>query len=358
MKKRLLTVFGLFLLAAAQASHAAIDECVNANPASVDDVQRCISRLPEVASAQGAPNAYANGCQSAKYSIANAKGNRGQTAHNEIPSCTVIGDALHRLNGKYPVWYPCVDYDGTQQKLNKCLPAFFPSVYYYHQKKEVQCQQLRGTMVQALPSITDVPQGARAALSCEMINQALIANGWMMTASDCLNYRPDDPAHIERCLHHSVSHMRNSGQAKPDCEGGRRLYQQQLQTANSTQPGSYVVPSCAMMDPVIARIYAGESQPTAAATPAPQSVPAPQPTPSQPAAQPPAVATSMPAPIPNNLPAPAAVPAADPYAQQQPAAQPAAAQPQAKQSEKIQKVNEGLDTARQVMDIFKGFGKQ
>ena len=339
MKNRLLSLLGFCLIVFVPVSHAAIDECVKMDIQNTDSVLQCISRIPEVTAAQGQANSAPTGCQFAKMYIAQAQGNRYGTSQSAPPSCQIIGDALIKQNGKPPVWYVCVDYDGSQQKLNKCIPAFFPAqnAYYHNQQREVPCNQLRATMIQSLPAVTDNLQGAKASLSCDMINQALIANSWTMASSECLSYTPNDAGHVERCLYRTLTNQKDSGQNKPDCQTARESYRQLLMVANLASPGNYVEPSCAMLEPVIARIYSGAAQAPVAAT---QQVPSAQLT--QPASQ-------------QNSP--------QQFAQPQYNPQPSEQSKTAKVAEKMQKVNQGMETvnaaketAKEVMGIFKGLG--
>lgn len=347
MKNIQFILISLVLLAHAQIGHATTDECVKANPNKVDDVQRCISRIPNMTSAQGGVVSNPNGCYSAKNYIAQAQGNRYNATHANMPSCRVIGDAIARLNGNHPTWYACVDYDGSQKKLNKCVTGYFPLVRY-NNNREANCQQLRQQMVSTIPNITDSPKGAKAPLTCEMLHTALQANGWNMTASECLGYKPDSAGHMERCLYNTLTNYRYNGHQKPTCDAGRQLYEQLVQTASASRPGNYVVPTCATMDNVISRIYTGKvSAPDIASAPASTSRPD---------------ASDV-----NELPAPAAIPAAsersytpatqsnyeDSYQSERERRR---AEKERKAQEKLEKVNDKLDTARQVKELFKGFG--
>lgn len=360
MKNRLFAALGFSLLVLAPVSRAAvIDECVKMDIQNADSVLQCISRIPEVTAAQGQANSQANGCQTARVYIAQAQGNRYGSSQSAPPSCQVIGDALIKQNGKPPVWYACVDYDGSQQKLNKCIPAFFPAQYSYHhnQQREVQCNHLRSTMIQSLPAVTDNFQGAKAPLSCDMINQALIANGWTMASSECLGYVPNDAKHAERCLYRTLTNQKDSGQNKPDCQAAREQYRQLLLVANLASPGNYVEPSCAMLEPVIANIYNGTAQAPVAAAPSPTAQPQQYAQPAQ-TAQPQYQQQPQPQSQPQqqyNQPQynSQAQPAYNGYGQPSQPAQPTKAE---KVAEKMQQVGQGMETAKEVMNMFKGFG--
>lgn len=363
MKNRLIAALGFSLLVLAPVSRAAvIDECVKMDIQNADSVLQCISRIPEVTAAQGQANAQPNGCQSARAYIAQAQGNRYGTSQSAPPSCQVIGDALIKQNGKPPVWYVCVDYDGSQQKLNKCAPAFFPAQYsYYHnQQREVQCNVLRQSMLQSLPAVTDNLQGAKAPLSCDMINQALIANGWTMASSECLGYVPNDAGHAERCLYRTLTNQKDSGQNKPDCQAARETYRQLLLVANLASPGNYVEPSCAMLEPVIARIYNGSAQAPVAAAPTTQPAQQQYAQPAQAAPQQ-TQQYAQPAQTAPQQYAPPTQYNTNPNAYAQPG-QPKPSNAE-KVAEKMQRVNQGMETvnaaketAKEVMGIFKAFG--
>lgn len=54
MKNRISDLLvGTSLMFGSLLAHADIPECVNANPASVDDVHRCISRIPNMSMVLG-----------------------------------------------------------------------------------------------------------------------------------------------------------------------------------------------------------------------------------------------------------------------------------------------------------------
>lgn len=347
MKTMLAIIITAAISAISMTTFAVTDECVKANPNKVDDVQRCLSRISNITSAHGGVINNPNGCYTAKTYIAQEQGNRYNATHANMPSCRVIGDALARLNGNHPTWYACVDYDGSQKKLNKCVTGYFPLVRY-NNNREANCQQLRQQMVSTIPNITDSPKGAKAPLTCEMLHTALQANGWNMTASECLGYKPDSAGHMERCLYNTLTNYRYNGHQKPTCDAGRQLYEQLVQTASASRPGNYVVPTCATMDNVISRIYTGKaSAPDIASAPASTSRPE---------------ASDV-----NELPAPAAIPAAsersytpatqsnyeDSYQSERERRR---AEKERKAQEKLEKVNDKLDTARQVKELFKGFG--
>lgn len=348
MKKCLLTLLGLFLLGAMQASHAAIDECVNANPASVSDVQRCISKIPVVAAATGMAAQGAGGCSFAKLGIAEGQGHRDRNSPT-IPTCRVIGDALNALNGQLPDWYSCIDYDGSQQKLNKCLPVYLPK-HDANQHREATCNGIWWQVAPTINNSSDVLRGAKPPITCDMINQALQANGWKMIASECLHYKPDDERHLERCMSQAIADLRQRGQPKPNCDGGRRIHADLLRTANLENPKDYVVPPCSTMDSVITRIFdQGTAAPSTTQAQQPQNLP-PQ---IQREVPPTAGPASYPAPQRGHTQSTSAMqPGATPASQSTATQESRDQRRERKYNERMAEVQSGAETVNQVMGAF------
>ncbi len=284
-------IAGLLLLGTTGAFAADIPECVNANPNSVDDVQRCIARLPGIA--QYGPYHVGFSCQTLKIEIRNSQQSQPESSRR-IPACRTIGDALMKQNGRYPSWYACTGYDGSQAQLNQCTKAFIQNVSQQQQLLTAECSQLKNGLSMLVSGNSDRDFDIRRnPPGCEAIATALTANGVRMTAAECLGYRANDPRHIQQCMQPTLDSVRSRIVKLPTCDESRAIYQQLLVVGNGKAPDGYAIPACSMIDPIVANIL---GSPAVAGAPAPQgnspvqNMPAPSAIPSSPAS-----ATSYPA---------------------------------------------------------------
>lgn len=256
-------VAGLLLLGTSGVFAADIPECVNANPNSVDDVQRCISRIPGFS--QGYSQMVFN-CQALKAGIDGAQ--RDQPANaRRIPSCRVLGDALMRQNGSYPAWYACTGYDGSQAQLNQCTKAVIQLSSKDRQIIRAECQQVRMSLVTLIQGNNDAGYKLSSNQpSCESIAGALQANGVQMTAVECQGYRANDPRHIQQCMQPTLNSVRDRIVKMPTCDESRQIYLQLMVVGNGKTPDGYAAPACSMIEPVVSNIL---GSPAVASTPAP-----------------------------------------------------------------------------------------
>lgn len=223
-------IFVLSIFVASLSYADTIAECVNGDPNNVNDVQRCLSRIPSMTMKMQIS------CSVIKQTYLNAQENV-PSEQRKKPSCRTIGDAITNLNGKNPQWYGCIEYDGTQQKLNKCLGSLV------NDQREMDCGSVKIILGQGILSgLEDQTNKQELLPSCDMIAHALSANGSKMQNSECLGYIPGDANHMKQCLHA----LPRNALAQLDCEKARVLHQMQIQlvSANNELPDNYVIPVC------------------------------------------------------------------------------------------------------------------
>jgi hypothetical protein len=367
VNRTIIQLLSLLALTLSESTYAnKIEECVNANPNNVSDVRRCMSKMPK----RTMDFISVNSCLMAKKGIAESQGHRDMKS-NTVPSCRVISDALMAQNDKRPPWHDYIDYDGSQPQLNKAFAAAVdPSFYSLYKEIGLPCEW-GWVKAREFPDSSDVLQGNKVTLTCDMINQAFLANGWKMRAAECMHYKPDDEQYLETCMTDTLIRFRQQGKQMPSCDEGRNLYQELVQIGNAEKPKDYSEPPCSSMNSVIAKVYTNAAIAPTPTAQAPVPVQQPQHAPVQPQPETrrvvaePVVAT--PAPTPITQPAPQQI-----HTPPTPAPQPAAVthQPSTPQEtseqrrerkaeekmEKMEKVQSGLNTVNQVMGLFGGAG--
>lgn len=257
-------VAGLLLLGTSGVFAADIPECVNANPNSVDDVQRCISRLPGIGQQYSQLMGY--NCQALKADISRAQREQPENARR-IPSCRLLGDALMRQNGNYPAWHACTGYDGSQAQINQCTKAVIQLASKDRQIIRAECLQVRMGIVNLVQGNSDLNFNIVSNQpSCESIASALRANGVQMTAVECQGYRANDPRHIQQCMQPTLNSVRDRLVKMPTCDESRQIYLQLMVVGNGKTPEGFATPACSMIEPVVSNIL---GSPAVASTPAP-----------------------------------------------------------------------------------------
>lgn len=274
---------------AANLAFADIPECVNANHNNPADVQRCMSRIPNINIFLANPFP----CRGIQMQISSER--RGlEKEKRTLPTCKTIGDALAIMNGKRPAWYECTGYDGSQAQLNHCFGSLVSQAKTQNVKKEDTCMAFTFAMTSALDAVNDKDfKFAKNPITCEMAANAMSSQGYRMVASECLGYRPDDARHIEQCLTPTLSQGRGKATRMPTCDEARAIYSSLVRLAYSGDPAGYAMPNCSMIEPLAVRLLGGAAASGAVASqPATNPVPANYPAP----ANYPVATTNAPAP--------------------------------------------------------------
>lgn len=269
---RILSVPAMLMTVSPALAGSTIPECANANPESVADIQNCIARESGMSFMLQQATINPSICSLTKEVIRKNGKPRAQNDEVPVPTCDTVAKAVTNLNGVRPLWAECTKYDNTQQALNRCAASYLKPQSGI---RELDCFSFRLQIGGAIAGASDTPFNAKKdAPSCDMVSQALTAQGIRMTSAECLGYRPNDQHHMEQCLKPSLFAPQNRNRQIP-CDELRQHYRGLVTSVMSdpAQIQTFAIPTCPMIEAVAKDILATQGATTNASAAVPVQAP-------------------------------------------------------------------------------------
>lgn len=249
---------------------ASANACKTADPKKAGDVYKCLAQSPAATVGLGEAASSVMGCANMRMFYLDALSRAGVADDSKVAGCRVLAGAIKEFNGKPPIWNQCVDYDGSEQHFRRCMSGEVLSQSNAQMRGSMlSCPEIRQSYWLIVTSIVDTPKAreimnksARKPVSCSVVDSALSKNKLAMYGRECLGYKPDNAAHINKCIGNDADIVRMSG-GRIDCDTARTVYLKKLMVSSGGQPPDYQIPRCSLLEPVIASIntkYAQQMQ--------------------------------------------------------------------------------------------------
>lgn len=244
----------VFLSSLCHFAMATSPQCAGIDVNNVQQVKTCIagSAIPGL---DNMGNSMA-GCIQLQSAVSTLS---GSSKNGAKPSCGVIAQVLTDLNGRAPLWAPCVKFAENGTNPAVCLKALLAKPT----NPPADCAQIKGVLRSVRTQLTGDMQNAAQVPGCEEIARAMGEINQPMTGYECGKYLPNNQAHITQCLH---AYFRGIG-AQPkainsNCDQLRAIYQHAVQSMFDSagmlpeNPPNYQTPQCPMLEQALAS-YAG-----------------------------------------------------------------------------------------------------
>lgn len=196
------------------------------------------------------------GCVQLQYSVMTQA---GSAKNGPKPKCSVIAEALTQINGRAPVWAPCVPFAETGRNPATCLNILLANQH----NQAIDCAQAKNMLRSVRSQLTGDTALAAEVPGCEVIAKAMRDNNRPITGYECGNYLPDNQAHISQCLHAYWAGIGAQPKAiNANCDQLRAFYQHGVQSMFDGKgmlpenPPNYQTPQCGMLENALAS-YSG-----------------------------------------------------------------------------------------------------
>ncbi|WP_395345135.1 hypothetical protein PN836_009770 [Ningiella sp. W23] len=251
-------LMALMLVGQAQAS----TQCKAANPSSVSDVFECLATatINQYNNVNPFTNIEKSQCTQIKMMYASVLGAQGVPRDDiaeKLPTCKVLAQAVIELNGEPPIWYDCLDYDGTVGHMTGCLNGMIKASKGNPQALG-NCMIARMTYETMLTSLSDdteqpgKPEGYKE-IDCDTYLASLKSVTDEVADNPCSGFSPSGiNEHAKQCL---LSEPRLTQSNAPlSCQSLRQTYQMKLIQVYGAVPAGFRLLACSIMNDIKADI--------------------------------------------------------------------------------------------------------